>query len=201
MTFRNTRSIKRFMATCLSLTILFTTLAMAASMDDMLTEAKTKAQTIYKVIQFVGFPEKSFSAPSQPITVCVLGYDSFGKILDYAFKDKKVNGRALNIIRVRNLKTLKKTTESYQVIYITKSLQKEVPNILAHLMGSNCLIMGESPDFCQQGGMIQLKVLAEKARFNINTTAVWQEDLKISSNLLKLATIVKTEPLISKTRN
>lgn len=198
MTFRKIIPVRFILATCLG--VVSPSFVMASAMEDMMTETRTKAETIYKILQFVTFPERSFNTADQPITVCMLGYDSFGKILEYVFKDKKIDGRSISIIRARQLKTLQETNQPYQVVYVSKSLQKEVPAVIGALMGRNCLVIGETPDFCQQGGMIQIKVLGQKARFDINATAVWQEDIKISSQLLKLASLVNSKPVVGQSQ-
>lgn len=173
----------------------------SAFAESVIAERETKAETIYKLLQFVKFPEDAFLDGRQPITVCILGHDPFGRMLEFAFSSKRIDGRPVNIIRAESLSALKRSKAPYHVVYVTKSLQEQTVEIISYLSRRNCLIIGETTGFCRQGGMVQLRVFAKRAIFSVNTNAVRRADLKISSQFLKLATIVETGPQLSRTGN
>jgi hypothetical protein len=55
------------------------------------------------------------------------------------------------------------------------------------------LIVGETPGFAANGGIINFKLEGGKVRFEINAAAAEREQFHISSKLLSLAQIVKSE--------
>jgi hypothetical protein len=52
------------------------------------------------------------------------------------------------------------------------------------------LTVGDTDGFAQRGGAINFTLQARKVRFEINPAAAEQAGLKMSSQLLKLATLV-----------
>ncbi len=81
---------------------------------------------------------------------------------------------------------------SCSVVFVSKSMQSSVHDILNIIGQSACLSIGETPHFCEQGGMIGLKIVSNKIRFDINRNEAKRADITISSQVLKLANIVKT---------
>ena len=63
--------------------------------------------------------------------------------------------------------------------------------VLTKLARLPILTVGDIADFAQEGGMIGLVEAEQRIRFNINLAAARQANLKLSSQLLKLATIVE----------
>src|SRR3972149_11403635 len=58
-----------------------------------LPEYAVKAAFIYKFTKFVDWPAQAFADPKEPFSICVLGKDPFGNVLDQIFSGKTVNGR------------------------------------------------------------------------------------------------------------
>ena len=63
--------------------------------------------------------------------------------------------------------------------------------ILQHVQGRPILTVGDSEGFCEAGGVINLVRKERHVQFQINSDAARRAGLKISSQLLKLATIVR----------
>ncbi len=54
------------------------------------------------------------------------------------------------------------------------------------------LIVGDKPGFVQDGGMINLKVVDDRVRFEINLASARSAGLKLDTRLLQMATRVFT---------
>ena len=63
--------------------------------------------------------------------------------------------------------------------------------VLAALAGQPVLTIGEASDFLRQGGIMRLKRVEGKLRFEVKLAAVENSGLAISSKLLRLAQIVR----------
>ena len=71
-----------------------------------------------------------------------------------------------------------------------QSEQLRFKAVLAELARLPILTVSDIGGFAQAGGMIGLFESEQHIRFNINITVARQANLKLSSQLLKLATIV-----------
>ena len=150
---------------------------------------KEKAVFLYNFAKFVEWPAESFSDADAPIIIGILGNDPFGKVIDGAIKDKTVKGRKLSIKRFEKIEDV----AVCHILFISSSEEKYLPAIMETLKDSSILTVGEVKQFAQRGGIINFILKENKIRFEINVDAAERAKLKISSKLLKLATIVTDE--------
>ena len=80
---------------------------------------------------------------------------------------------------------------SFQILFIATSERARAASILEKLKGSPVLLVGETDNFLDQGGMINLVPKNRKIRLQVNLIAARQAHLKISSRLLVAADLVK----------
>jgi uncharacterized protein DUF4154 len=150
-------------------------------------EYELKAVFLYNFAKFVEWPT-SASAGTHDIVLGIIGTDPFGEILDQTISGKTVNGRWLVIRRFRRAEDAK----DCQIVFISSSEKKRLDSILESLQGAHVLTVGETPGFAQQGGIINFVLEDNRIHFEINVEAADRANLKISSKLLSLAKIVKT---------
>ena len=141
-----------------------------------------KAAFIYNFIKFVEWPTSAHNATDGAITVAIYGEDPFGLALE-TIRGKSVGGRKLVIKSCRNLKDL----NGCEVLFIPRSGQEALPQILAALKDGHCLTISDIDDFSEKGGMITFIIVENKVRFKINLETTEKAKLKMSSQLLKLA--------------
>ena len=146
-------------------------------------EYQVKAAFLFNFAKFVDWPAEAFSDSSAPLVIGVIGVDPFGAALDQAIKGKNVGGRSLVIRRLKWGQDLR----ACQILYISSSERKRLPQIIQSLKGASVLTVGEMDQFNQQGGIINFTREAGKVRFQINSRGADQARLRISSKLLVLA--------------
>ena len=149
-------------------------------------EYEIKAAYLLNFPNFVEWPGDSPSDSRVPIHVCLMGQDPLGTTLSRMMADHLSRGRAILLRRV--LRT--DSVSDCQILYISASEGKFVPQILGSLKSLSILTVGESEQFAEEGGMIQLVLEDKQVRFKINNAAASQAGLRISSKLLALAKIV-----------
>jgi hypothetical protein len=147
-------------------------------------EYKLKALVLFSFAKFVEWPPEAFSQPDSPIMIGVLGDDPFEEVLDQIVRGRTINGRPLVIKRSKRVQDLK----SCNVLFISSSEQERESQILASLQGLPVLTVGETQQFLSNGGIIRLKMKQQKVRFNIRAQVAERAGLKLSSQLLSLAT-------------
>ena len=149
-------------------------------------EYQVKAAFLFNFVQFVEWPPAAFTNSDAPICIGVLGEDPFGTALEETVRGETVRNRKLIVQRSRLVENLK----DCQLIFISKSETERVSEILGNLDPAPVLTVGETQDFAQQGGIVNLYLAANKVRFEINPAAARRKGLKISSELLSLGKII-----------
>ena len=76
-----------------------------------------------------------------------------------------------------------------QILFVPTTDDDKEAKIIQKVKGKHVLTIGESENFDSSGGCLRFFTQDNKIRFEINTGSADQEQLKISSKLLKLARI------------
>jgi hypothetical protein len=152
-------------------------------------EYQVKAVFLFNFAQFVEWPPAAFAGDTSPLVIGVLGEDPFGAFLDETVRDEKVGNRPMQVQRYHRVDDI----TTCHVLFISRSEESRLVQTLASLKGRNILIVGDSEDFIQRAGMIQLATSQGKIRLRINVNAARTANLTISSKLLRSAELV-TEP-------
>ena len=150
-------------------------------------EYQVKAAFLYNFAKFVEWPPQTFKNSSEPIKVCVLGQDPFGRTLEEAVRGKQIEGRAL---LVRNISDARQAGNC-QILFVSFSERKRLPSILVGIKAASILTVGEVEGFTAEGGVVNFRLENGRVRIEINVQAAEQSRLRISSKLLSLAQIVK----------
>ncbi len=158
-----------------------------ARAQDTPSEYQVKAAFLFNFAKFVEWPDAAFPAPNSSFIIGVLGDDPFGPALDKAVEGKTLNDRKIVVRRFDQAGEVK----GCQMLFISRSEQKNLGKILEHLGKSNTLMVSEMPQMLARGGMINFLIEEHKVRFDINPDAAERAGLKISSKLLQLAHAVK----------
>lgn len=152
------------------------------------TEYELKAAFIYQIARFVEWPSSPAPATSAPLRLCVLGGNPFGPALE-TIRGKPVNERKMEI----SLLDTNTDPRECNILFIASSAERHLERIAAISRGAGMLTVGDTQGFAQRGAMINFFVENGKIRFEINPEASQRAGLKISSQLLKLARIVREE--------
>lgn len=151
------------------------------------TRYQIEAAFIYNFARFVDWPIHAFPNASAPMTIGVFGKNKFGDVLAQAVSGKTIRGHPLQF---RECATLAEAARC-QVLFISDSEKGRLSRILSALDGDSILTVSETDNFIAAGGMINLRIVNDKIRFDINNSAAKSVGLTISSKLLNLALSVK----------
>ena len=149
-----------------------------------LTEPQIKASYIYNFVQFVEWPPQA--VPGNTITVGVLGSSPVGAALD------TINGKPVGqrTFLVRHLGSPREAG-GVQVLFLSDTERARIPQVLQAVGNAGVLTVGESPGFAEAGCAIDFVRQGTKVRFQINQDAAARHRLTLSSQLLRLALIVR----------
>jgi hypothetical protein len=149
-------------------------------------EYQVKAVFLYNIAQFVEWPKDSIPEDTSAIIIGVLGKDPFGTYIDDTIKGEEVNGHPLVIERYAAPSDIK----NCHILFIHSALGPKLNSILKNLRGKNILTVSDATNFTKQGGMVGFITQENKIRIQINLEDVKEENITISSKLLRLAEIV-----------
>ncbi len=156
------------------------------------TEAPTaeenalKAALVYKLAQFVEWPEAS--PERETFAFCLLGDDTFGGALD-RLQGRKLNGRP---VVVRHYRQSDSVAPGCRVLFLGADKAPFEREILKRFARRPVLTLGESASFAENGGMIQLRREGRKFAFVINPNSARRAGLMIAAPLLSMSSIVET---------
>ena len=177
-----------------TLTLLCLQIVILTAQNQKPTEFQVKAAYLSNFGRFVDWPAGAEPGVdgngSETFSVCVLGPDPFGDALDRALSGDKINGVPLAARRIARVQEF----SGCRVLYIAAPEDTRLRSVLAGLAGAPVLTVGDSPDFTLQGGMIQFVLDGNRVRFEVNLTAVQRAHMNLSSELTKLATVVRRNP-------
>lgn len=160
-------------------------MARAQSLSPQAYENQVKATFVYNFSRFIDWPAGTFTSGKSSLTVCALGDNPFGGALD-SIKGKNVQGRKVKIERLTNFSKL----EACQILLISSSEREHLKQILDSARHLRILTISEMSQFTQAGGIVALAMRKDRIHFSVNLAAANETGVKISSTVLRLATIV-----------
>lgn len=147
-------------------------------------EAQITAVFLYNFAQFVNWPADAFPDGKSPLELGVVSADpGVADSLLAAVDGKSVGGHPLAVRRFAT----PGEARACHVLYVEGVPPVEVERLVERFRKSPVLTVGNTPAFLTQGGVIHLFTEDNKMRFEVNLRAMEAARLKISSQLLKMA--------------
>ena len=143
-----------------------------------------KAAFLFHFTTFIDWPDGVLA--DDRLEIGIIGQDPFGEALR-TIEGKLVQGRKIVIRRSQNVKNL----DSCAVMFIARSEQHRLREILAEMNGHSVLTVSDIEGFARRWGVINFTMAANRVRFEINTSAAERARLRVSSRLLRVATVVE----------
>ena len=149
-------------------------------------EAQIESEAVFRLAEFVEWPPAKNSQQNKIFNFCILGVDTLGDSLDKAVLGHPIRQAPTMIVRGSRLGDMGRC----DVLFITASKAKRLPEILSKLRGKNVLTVSEMPDFAALGGIVEFSNDGNHISFAINVDAAQKAGLRIRAQLLSLAKIV-----------
>jgi hypothetical protein len=149
-------------------------------------EYRIKAAFLFHFAQFIDWPDGALDARDPSLILCV--FDDEPRLADIqsAVEGKLIGSR---VLRVRLLSPALEL-QGCNIVFLSRYEGQHQAAVLGRLSGLPILTVGESANFLSNGGMIRFHLEKNKIRFDINLGASDLSHLKISSQLLLLASAV-----------
>lgn len=149
-------------------------------------EYSVKAAFVYNFLKYVEWPATAGCKATESLKLGILGTNLFDDSFDI-FKGKPIVNCLLEISEIFESQSL----DQFQAVFISRSEKTGLQAILNRLKPLPVLTIGDSPGFMQAGVMINLIQRDDKLGFEINMKTAKAAGLKLSSQLLKLASAIQ----------
>jgi len=145
-------------------------------------EANLKAAFIYNFIKYI-----NWKAPADdPFIIAVIGTSPVYNSLQEIAKVESINGKKIVIVHFNNPDDI----TPCNILFISANSEYSLSSILIRV-GKGTLTISEEPGYAEMGTAFNFVLVRDKLKFEANPHAIEAAGLKASSQLLKLALIVK----------
>jgi hypothetical protein len=151
-------------------------------------EYRLKAAFMYQFPQFVEWPSAALQE-SRNVQFCVVEPNPFGSELQHLIQGESLNGRPLAVKEIFGADEL----AGCHVLFVS-TRSGDASGVLKSTAGRPVLTIGEADGFLDGGGIIAMKIVDGKVRFEIHAANAQKAGLRISSQLLSLASAVRGGP-------
>ena len=152
-------------------------------------EYEIKAAFLFNFAQFIEWPEQAFTNATAPFVIGVIGDISdnrFGHVLNQIMQGETIGGRRIILKLPRQFDEL----AGCHILFIGRSEQARLPQILNLVNHTGVLTVGETDSFMRLGGIINFITRDNKVRFELHLDNAARAGLKIDAKLLKVAQVV-----------
>lgn len=143
-------------------------------------ELAVRAAFVYNLTKYVEWPR-----PSSSLLIGVVGDGPMGDTLKQ-LAGKTSESRAIKVVISPSDEAITKCN----VLYISYQSPKKIKVVLDKVRRSNVLTVGEVESFAKEGGIVGLVTVGDHVQIQVNLETAQENQLKISSRLLNLATVV-----------
>lgn len=153
--------------------------AVASRASIEFSEAEIKAELLVRLTSFFRWPEKESTDTHQPFRIGVLGKSPFGSYLNKSAKSTTSQTRAFQIVYGSKPEQLR----GCHVVFIASEPPPDWVEIRKEWVSKPVLLMGDHPDFIEQGGMVHLLIRDQRPFLRIKRRAIEASGIRATSLL------------------
>lgn len=142
-------------------------------------EYTMKAAYLYNFALLTTWPS---APPNGPFTLCLYGQDTFGPALG-ALNGKEVNGQRIQVLHIERIENALQC----RLIFINETNEGRVARLVNMVGRAPILTVVDDGLTRPASAMISLAPENRRLTFEVNTTAIKQANLQVSSRLLQFA--------------
>jgi hypothetical protein len=146
-------------------------------------EQAVKAAFVFNLTKYVEWPA---GAAGNEIVIGFTGEGSMGVVLKQVLSGKTAGARTVRVI----VEPAKEELPRCNILYISHASPQKIRAVLERIGSTKILTVGDTASFTQSGGAVGLVTAGDHVQIQINPAAAEAAQIKISSRLLSLATLV-----------
>ena len=153
-------------------------------------EYEVKAAFLEKFTRFIEWPkEVHLEDLNKPFIIAVIGENPFSSILNNMYAKLKIKNKK---VEIRYISTVEEITDC-NILFISESEKARIKHIISHTEKKPILTISDEKNFSKKGILITLYVKSSHISFEVNSNAVHNAGLYMSSLLLNLSKAISKE--------
>jgi hypothetical protein len=146
---------------------------------------QVKAAFLYHFATYVTWPAP---ARAEPLTIAVLGDDGVAAQLSRFLPGRRIESRSVQARAIGRIEDL----ADEEILFIGRSSNPSLAQVIARIGRRPVLVVTDAPNGLDSGGMINLREVDSRVRFEISVPRAEEAGLTLSSRLLAAAQRVVT---------
>jgi hypothetical protein len=165
-----------------------------------------KAGMVVNFLKFTEWPREAFAEPDSPVVLTMVGHDCFAGVIERAVAGHHAGGRRIHVRRMtyplpapgeripapERIQSFYAELRSSHAVFICDSEQHRLQQLLRGLEHADVLTISDIRDFAEAGGMLGIVLSGSRFTFDANVDEIKKTRVRVSSEVLRLARIVKT---------
>lgn len=151
---------------------------------DKASEYNLKAAFIYNFTKYI---EWNATTGDNDFIIGIIGASPINAPLVEIVKTETVNGKKITIKHFSTPSDI----SFCNILFISRNSNTSLSDILAKTVDKGTLVVSEQENYAKEGSAINFVIVNRKLKFQANVNAINEAGLTASSQLLKLAIIVK----------
>lgn len=151
-----------------------------------ITEPQAKASLLFNLAAFVEWPSAALAGGDR-LSICVAG-DADVLLALRSFDGRAIDGHAIASRAIAE----DEDPTSCHILFVSGA-REQTMTLVRRAADRPVLTVGDGAQFARQGGTLRVFFEQSRLRFEINTTNAARTRLRISSKMLGLARVVKSE--------
>ena len=147
------------------------------------TEQSIKAAYLYRFADYVEWPGHVFGEKSDPLTIGVFGADALADELGQMTAGRTVNGRRIRVRTVTGASEL----SGVHILFVSAASDSELPALADAAAMHSVLVVTESGDGLERGGVINFRPVDQRIRFDVSLDSAARNRLRLNARLLAVA--------------
>jgi len=172
----------------LAVSLLVNGMGAVRAADIVAPEHEVKAVYVFNFGIYATWPKNTFSNPSVPFVIGIIGNELVASALERIAKEQTVHGRRIEVRRSRAADDF----TGFQIVFIGKG--QDAKAILRRIGPASVLTVGEESSFTENGGMFGFVLINENVKFDANPPAISSANLEVTSRVLRLARRIIKQP-------
>ncbi len=175
------------LAACCAVAAAATLAPHSSRAEDSELARAVKATFLYKFAPFVEWPDSAFVSSASPFRICIVGDDSFGRLVQRAAAGQRVRGREMVVALYESVRQ----AANCHILYAGAYGADPVAEIVAAQQGRPVLTVTDEANGDTAKGIVHFVIMGGRVRFEIDLQLAEADGLKISPKVLELAVEVR----------
>lgn len=147
-------------------------------------EYNLKAAFIYRFMDYIDWGDSN----DQTINIAVLGESAmYEPLSEIARASRKADGKTLQVRQCKNIHEI----GSSQVVFISRNYKFPIESVVSRLGERRILIISEQEGELNKGSHINFLIKENKLKFEVNLKSAGRSGIKIGSQLLQHAQLIR----------